>query len=80
MVQQGPLRSLSSFSRPKAFDVFIFFSRPEDSFIPDCEIIKKMGKKGLYLSGYFLLGRGDSSGSGMKDCPRAQGPLFLVLR
>ena len=45
MVQQGPLRSLSS------------FSRPEDSFILDPEIIKKDGEKGVpYLSGYFLLG------------------------
>lgn len=25
-------RSLSSFSRPEAFEIFIFFSRPEDSF------------------------------------------------
>ena len=80
MVQQGPLRSLFSFSRPKAFEVFIFFSRPQDSFILDCEIIKKMGKKGAVSLWLFLLGQGDSSGSGMKDCPRAQGPLFLVLR
>ena len=33
VAQQGPLKLLSSFSRPKAFEVFIFFSRPKDSFI-----------------------------------------------
>ena len=32
VVQQGPLKSLSSFSRPEDLEVFIFFSRPKDSF------------------------------------------------
>ena len=32
VVQEGPLRLLSSFSRSVAFEVFIFFSRLEDSF------------------------------------------------
>ena len=32
VVQQGPLRLLSYFSRLEAFEVFIFFSRPKDSF------------------------------------------------
>ena len=32
VVEQGPLKSLSSFSRPEDFEVFIFFSRPKDSF------------------------------------------------
>ena len=67
MIQQGPLKLLFSFLGPK------------DSFIPDPEIIKKkkMGKRAQYLSGYFLLDRGDGSGSGTEDCPRAQGLLFL---
>ena len=67
MIQQGPLRLLFSFLGPK------------DSFIPDPEIIKKMGKRAPYLSGYFLLDRGDDFGSGMEDPPRAQGLLFLRL-
>ena len=32
VVQQGPLRPLSSLCRPEAFETFIFFSRLEDSF------------------------------------------------
>ena len=36
-----------------------------------------MGRRALYLSGYFLLHRGDGSASGTEDCPRAQGLLFL---
>ena len=70
MIQQGPLKLLFSFLGPK------------DSFIPDPEIIKKKkkkGKKGPYLSGYFLLDRDDDFGSGMEDHPRAQGLLFLSL-
>ena len=67
MIQQGPLRLLFSFLGPK------------DSFIPDPEIIKKMGKRALNLFGYFLLDRGDDFVSGMEDCPRAQGLLFLSL-
>ena len=68
MIQQGPLRLLLSFLGPK------------DSFIPDPEIIKKkMGKRAPYLSGYFLLDRGDDFGSGMEDHPRAEGLLFLSL-
>ena len=43
MIQQGPLRLLFSFLGPKG------------SFILDPEIIKKMGKRAPYLSGYFLL-------------------------
>ena len=69
MIKQGPLKPLFSFLGPK------------DSFIPDPEIIKnkKMGKRAPYLSGYFLLDRGDDFGSGMEDPPRAQGLLFLRL-
>ena len=70
MIQQGPLRLLFSFLGPK------------DSFIPDYEIIrkkKKMGKRALYLFGYFLLDRGNGSGSGMEGHPGAQGLLFLSL-
>ena len=68
MIQQGPLRLLLSFLCPK------------DSFIPDPEINKKkMGKRAPYLSGYFLLDRGDDFGSGMEDHPRAEGLLFLSL-
>ena len=67
MIQQGLLKLLFSFLDPK------------DSFIPDPEIIKKMGKRAPYLSGYFLLDRGDDLGSGMEDHPRAQGLLFLSL-
>ena len=69
MMQQGSLRLLFSFLGPK------------DSFIPDPEIIKKkkMGKRAQYLSGYFLLDRGDDFGSGMEDHPRAKGLLFLSL-
>ena len=36
-----------------------------------------MGKRALYLSGYFLLDRDDGSGSGTEDRPKAQGLLFL---
>ena len=67
MIHQGLLRLLFSFLGPK------------DSFIPDPEIIKKMGKRAPYLSGYFLLDRGDDFGSGMEDHPRAEGLLFLSL-
>ena len=67
MIQQGPLRLLFSFLGPKG------------SFILDPEIIKKMEKRAPYLSGYFLLDRGDDFGSGMEDPPRAQGLLFLSL-
>ena len=69
MIQQGPLKLLFSFLGPK------------DSFIPDPEIIKnkKMGKRVPYLSGYFLLDRGDDFGSGMEDRLRAQRLLFLSL-
>ena len=67
MIQQGLLKLLFSFLDPK------------DSFIPDPEIIKKMGKRVPYLSGYFLLDRGDDLGSGMEDHPRAQDLLFLRL-
>ena len=67
MIKQGPLKLLFSFLGPK------------DSFIPDPEIIKKMGKRAPYLSGYFLLDRGDDFGSGMKDRPRALGLLLLSL-
>ena len=67
MIQQGPLRLLFSFLGPK------------DSFIPDPEIIKKMGKRAPYLSGYFLLDRGDDMGAGMEDRPRALGLLLLSL-
>ena len=67
MIQQGPMRLLFSFLGPKDF------------FIPDPEIVKKMGKS-QYLSGYFLLDRGDDLGSGMEDRPRVQGLLFLSLR
>ena len=69
MIKQGPLKPLFSFLGPK------------DSFIPDPEIIKnkKMGKRAPYLSGYFLLDRGDNFRSGMEDFPRAQGLLFLSL-
>ena len=70
MIQQGLLKLLFSFLDPK------------DSFIPDPEIIKKrkkMGKRTPYLSGYFLLDRGDCFGSGMEDRPWAQGLLFLSL-
>ena len=59
MMQQGSLRLLFSFLGPK------------DSFIPDPEIIKKMGKRAPYLSDYFLLDKGDDFGSGMEDHPRA---------
>ena len=38
-----------------------------------------MGKRAPYLSGYFLLDRGDGSGSGPEDCHRAQGLLLLFL-
>ena len=38
-----------------------------------------MGKRAPYLSGYFLLDRGDGSGSGTEDCPRAQGLFLLFL-
>ena len=64
--QLGPLRSISS--------------RPEDSFIPDPEVIKRWGKRAPCLSGYFVLGQSDSSGSGTEDCTRARGPHFLVSR
>ena len=67
MIQQGPLKLLFSVVGPK------------DSFIPDPEIIKKMGQRVPYLSGYFLLDRGDDLGSGMEDHPRAQALLFLSL-
>ena len=67
MLRQGPLKLLFSFLGPK------------DSFIPDPEIIKKMGKRALNLFGYFLLDRGNDLGSGMEDHPRAQGLLFLSL-
>ena len=66
MIQQGLLKLLFSFLGPK------------DSFIPDPEIIKKMGKRALNLFGYFLLDRGSNLGSGMEG-PRAQGLLFLSL-
>jgi len=71
MIQQGPLKLLFSFLGPK------------DSFIPDAEIIKKkkkMGKRVPYLSGYFLLDRGNDLGSGMEDCLRAQGFSELGVR
>nr|XP_014338422.1 PREDICTED: zinc finger protein 2-like [Bos mutus] len=55
-------------------------SVPEDSFTPDPEVIKRWGKRALYLSGYFVLGQGQSSGSETEVCTRAQGPLFLVSR
>ena len=64
---KGPLRLLFSFLGPK------------DSFIPDPEIIK-MGKRAPYLSGFYLLDRGDGFGSGMEDRPRAHSLLFLSLR
>ena len=70
MVQQGPLRLL------------FYFLGPKDSFIPDPEIIKKrkkMGKRTPYLSGYFLLDRGNDVESGMEDRLRAKGLLFLSL-
>ena len=70
MIKQGPLKPLFSFLGPK------------DSFIPDPEIIKnkKMGKRAPYLSGYFLLDRGNDLGSGMEDCLRAQGFSELGVR
>ena len=67
MIQQGLLKLLFSFLGPK------------DSFIPDPEIIKKIGKMAPYLSGYFLLDSGDDFGFGMEDRLRAQGLLFLSL-
>ena len=67
MIQQGLLKLLFSFLDPK------------DSFIPDPEIIKKMGKRAPYLSGYFLLDRDDEFESGMEDRTRDQGLLFLSL-
>ena len=73
MIQQGPLKLLFSFLGPK------------DAFIPDAEIIKKkikkkMGKRAPYLSGYFLLDRGNDLVSGMEDCLRAQGFSELGVR
>jgi len=50
MIQQGPLRLLFSFLGPK------------DSFVPDPKSFKKMGKRVPYLSGYFLLDRGNELG------------------
>ena len=38
-----------------------------------------MGERALYLSGYYLLNRGDDFVSGTEDCPRAQGLLLLFL-
>ena len=38
-----------------------------------------MGKRASYLSGYFLLDRGDGSVPGTEDRPRAQGLLLLFL-
>ena len=65
MIQQGPLRLLFSFLGPK------------DSFISGHEIIKKkMEKRVLYLSGYFLLDRGNDFESGMENRLRAQGLFF----
>ena len=29
----------------RAFETVVFFSRPKDAFIPDPEIIKKMGER-----------------------------------
>ena len=62
MIQQGPLKLLFSFLGPK------------DSFIPDPEIIKKMGKRAPYLSGYFLLNAAAAAAS-LQSCPTLCDPI-----
>ena len=67
MIQQGAFKTVVLFSRPKR----LLHSRSWNH--------KKMGKGAPYLSGYFLLDRGNGFGSGMEGHPRAQHLLFVSL-